>query len=654
MRSFVRTGLVLGFASGVLLFAGRVRAMPTINATSPANDSVVNDTFTATANVTSPFVVTAVTATVGGVTKSLTQAGAASNWSAPFDISGEPLGPATMQVIAYDANGESATTTVALKHDHPPKLTVLTPSCSVGTPSIRLQATCEDTDPYGCATITAHTASTNTPTLDQNVDFSAYTGTDVLVTFTATDTAGMKSSQTLLMYGPPATTAPAAPWVFAGEVAGRVLDVDATRILFTDCYGVKVKSRVDGTISTLGPDTMATVTQGHLSSVGAIWNGGDSVNGTYAARTTPAGFSARGDWAAWAATVDTTTTLYRENLATGAVQTLAQSGAGGQPLGVDVDVFGNAAFTLYTTTDFFLHRVSTAGNDTVLTNSGVGGIIDDTNVVYTAHSSTFTRPALFLDAAGTVTTLDTLNNVPPAISSYRDYRANDGWVAYRKLYDAMTGSFIVNTRAPNGTIALASAYTNVARIDGLSATGEVAYVVGTTRYLSSAGVTNPTPAFSIGPAGSTGRDLRSIGADWYEIAGRNVYRLDRSGGQADAGADAGSNDAGIDAGVPDASVDAAVADATSDAGDAGSSSSGSSGASSGGASNGSSGTSSGAASSSSGSGGTPDSSDSSGGGAGDDGGCISASSGDSSAPLRALVLAAAVTAVVTRRRRPRR
>src|SRR5204862_5812629 len=106
------------------------------------------------------------------------------------------------------------------------------------------------------------------------------------------------------------------------EVVGTVLDVDATRVLFVDDTGVRIKDRATNVVTTIGSGTPATETFGHLVSAGAAWTNGDWIGGVTTARGTPL-VRARGDWGVrhklGAVSVD------RENLATGAIETFSGS-----------------------------------------------------------------------------------------------------------------------------------------------------------------------------------------------------------------------------------------------------------------------------------------------------------------------------------------
>src|ERR1700682_3185866 len=97
---------------------------------------------------------------------------------------------------------------------------------------VALQATCTDTDMYGCASLSVAIggvviASTNGSPLDTTVSLSQCNGTAVTLVFTATDTQGMATTLSRLGY---VDTSATLTEVARGD--GPVLDFDATRILF--------------------------------------------------------------------------------------------------------------------------------------------------------------------------------------------------------------------------------------------------------------------------------------------------------------------------------------------------------------------------------------------------------------------------------------
>jgi hypothetical protein len=182
----------------------------------------------------------------------------------------------------------------------------------------------------------------------------------------------------------------------------------------------------------------------------------------------------------------------------------------------------------------------------------VSPVIDGTNVVWTSHVTFRSQITLGTPNCTTALEPDLDGNLRRA-TPYFDYRANDGWVAFDK---EVSGQMTAWTRAPGGTIALASPLSAVSGILGLNGSGEIVYDVRSatfvTRYLGSATAAGPTKPIPIG--GSLGT-MRWLGADWFELVGRDVFRVDRTGsGIPDAGAGHEDADAAPDAGTsPDAS-----------------------------------------------------------------------------------------------------
>jgi hypothetical protein len=647
-------GCALRFGASVaaLLFVGtaarNASALPTISSTSPTNGAIVGDSVVVSATVAAPFVLTSVAAQIGGT--SAPMIAAPGKWSVTLDISAEPIAPATMTISATDANGDTATSNVSLVHDHPPSIAVLTPTLSVGRPSLRLRATCTDTDAYGCASVTAAVrrigdfgafttvATTASAALDQTVSLAAFEGVALDIVFTATDVAGATTSATIQGY---VESSPNLALV--AERDGRVLDVDATRILFVNDTGVYLEDRATGVAVNVGAGTLATETAGQLVSTGAIWTNGDYLNGVSSPRT--ARFvTARGDWAI--RQVDPSTApVIRQNLTTGAMESLPTGSVYGFG---DIDAAGTVAYTSFSAFVYDIHRVPVGGpdeivipHDTLNIVSPVHPIIDGTTIVFHARSS-FGRSGIAVHSAIGDGFLDTATGQQYGYSLPNVcYRMAGGWIAYNKV---VGGSLTAWTRSPAGVEALAGALNDARIIAGVNANGEVAYDVGTgtlARYIGAAGPAGPAKALPIGGANGT---MRWFDGAWYELLGRNAFRVDPAGGgDADAGAP--------DAAAPDASAaDAGALDGS--AADAGGSSGGSSGSS------GSSGSAADAAGSSGASppdpgssGGSPGSEPSSGGDEAT-GGC-SAVAG-SPAPAGALLVMLGGLAMLGRRRRARR
>src|SRR5262249_27251403 len=143
---------------------------------------------------------------------------------------------------------------------------------------------------------------------------------------------------------------------------------------------------------------------------------------------------------------------------------------------------------------------------------------------------------------------------------------------------------VAYTRAPDGTIALASAFNAMTQLEALSDDGAIIYLVNGNRYLGRAGVV-PSQITTLGRP--VFRD-----AQWYIVLGASLFQVNASagplpdggiddGGSANDGSvsDAGGVDSGAsDGSATDATIDGAPGDAS--AGDTGASDADADGASS--------------------------------------------------------------------------
>jgi hypothetical protein len=432
----------------------------------------------------------------------------------------------------------------------------------------------------------------------------------------------------------------------------KILDHDATRILFASLAGLAIKSRVDGTVTMIAPGNASTF--GRLLSDGAIWTDGRWRGGVLSANGAT---SVYGDWATVPGGV--------ENLATGAVTpvnrpprfisnsyksgpTLDVSGTSGTVAlgGFIQDVTGVGG-------GYEIDLVTTSGVDTRLSTGGSGVIpvLDGSNTAYRIHS--YEWGEIFVQTASGSELLSPAANFIGPLSLFPqaniDYAVRGGWVAYTKLVGGANLTLEAWTRAPDGTKAKASMNTYVS-LAGMSDGGEVvvdryasnrAFV---DRSISKADVAGPTPPLSLGAVRG---DMRWVDGAWYEYIGCALFQVGPSAedpnsgippvGGGDAGAEGGADAGGADAGGADASDGGTSSDSS------GTASSSGSGSSSGGASS----SSSGAASSSSG--GASSSGSSGGGGPDGGGGCNVGST--STENVLALTALAGLALVVARRRR---
>lgn len=555
MRSRKALVGVLAGAPLVLAWSGRAHAAPAVTITGPAVDSVITDSVRVTTTISSPYTLLSVVGEVGPAQATMVATAGTPGWSGTVDTSAVPTGPVTLTVYATDALAEVGTATRTLRRDNPPTLSVAMVPESVARPSLRLKATCSDSDFYPCASVTASVGgkvlATGTPVgtdivLDQDVSFAAYESQAIDVELTATDVAGLKTTKNVRAYvdSSPRLT-------LLEEVPGHIYDFDATRVLFRDDASgmMTIKERATGTMTALGAyPTVIYGATAALTADGAVWPGAHWRSGVLEALS-PSGidFQANAKWAAWT----TSRTLYTRDLTTGVTSSRAHSSTPYEYEGptVSVDEAANVAVVTLawlaqqniTDTVFLFNWVPPQYLVTQLTTyRSRSPLVDGTNVVFARHLSTGQRAGIILYTNGGLTVLDPtiLTAAEPSLEAVRrrDYRVAGGWTAYTKW--ASFKNYNAGTRAPDGTQALASPFNGVTAIAGLNALGEVAVDVGTARYLGRAGAAAPTAPLAIGSA--NGEAVYRDGA-WYVVMGRALFRVETGA-------------LGGDAGVPDASV----------------------------------------------------------------------------------------------------
>lgn len=609
LRRRFASGAAGAGAVAVLLSARVAFADPVVSVTVPAAAAVVGDSLPVSAKVTSVYLLSTVHAQAGAAGVDL--ACVNSTCTGTLDLSALPTGPLDIVVTATDVTAAVGTATVSVTHDHAPTIAVQTAVGAVARPTLRLRATCSDGDAYGCAAISVTASSPQTPdavvasvnaaSLDQVVSFAAYNNKIVSLLFKTTDAAGLTATKSFDIY---VDTSPYFQEVAKGD--GPIVDVDATRILFTGASSLVIRPWAGGADTPVA----GTGSIGFLTQLGAIWPGGEMHNGTTEANNAKF-LVANASYAAWSSAVDGPG-WYRDIV--GGVTTQITPGNYVYPNSVAAN--GDAIYTIIdgSLRSVFRYRAGVLTKIPPDSNSYGDGVTDGTYVVYSSYYDYI--PGLWLDGDGPRVQLVTSSKCGHPSYHY-DPRIVNGWVAFLDYQSDCSTSLY--TRSPAGVIALASPFAGYNVMHGLAEDGEVIFstsnVFGAT-YRGRAG-SLPTKIDDNG----LGRFFR-INAKWYRTIGASLFEL-VTPGAADAGVDAAS-----DASSPD-----------------GSTSSGSGGSTSGAS------TSSGSASGGSTSGGSAsDGGDSSGGDSGGGASCDLTGRAGSSVPM-ALGLLFAVTALLRRGRK---
>lgn len=632
---------------GMLVFLASATAWASITqvVTSPLDGDPAGDTLNVGTKVTSSFAITKVTVTILGVSTPVTLRGGGPPvyYQSEVPLDAFPEGNLLATIVAENAGGESVTTTRAIVHDKPPIITVASPTRwtfrSSATP-IRLKVTCSDTALYPCAQMDIPTLGVVAGSAFDADIVPPVTARDLSVT--VWDTLGLASTVKIpLAYDPTPTLS------ILHTVPGRVLDVDDTRILFTNPAGMWVRTLATGADARVGDD-VGDAGKGELALSGAVAGEGMvSANRRFVVTST----------AGWRPT--------SLDLLTGVSTTCPSTGKPYTSVGkmVGVSDEGWPAWLASGGSEAAWHCATTAAgsyphpsaviwapghcdatahvHDAVL--SGRKYVFSGFDINYTGLNSIAwndLRPGAPCGAGqgqGVLAPYVAEKDVPLSRrgSERRSGRARLNfdtrcdWIGFTKLVGTDILAFI---RSPSGVVTQRGIWSGENTLGGIAPNGEMIVLGGAGLNVTRDGA--PPALFS-----TTTARARWAGGRWLALAGNAVLESSASppGGPLDC---PGTTPGGPDAGAPDGGGGAAATDGGASDGavsDAGASSSGSSGP--GASSSGSSGpgasssasSSSGSSSGASGSG-SSSSGSSSGGGAPPDGGC-SAGSGPPGATL---------------------
>ncbi|WP_437670732.1 hypothetical protein [Sorangium sp. So ce131] len=205
----------------------------TVTITSPIENSRHYAIFEASAQVTSTLALRSVTAQIdAGAAVPLAHV-SGSTFREYLTAAPLSFGPHTLTITATDAAGATASSQRIFTKDAPPDLVVTAPAYeAVGLGALRIAASCTDDGPEGCVAIEVYTDGvldfvSGAASLDTVADLSAHAPGDHILTVIAEDSSGGTSATSVPIFieNSPALSA-------LDEAPGRILDFDATRLLF--------------------------------------------------------------------------------------------------------------------------------------------------------------------------------------------------------------------------------------------------------------------------------------------------------------------------------------------------------------------------------------------------------------------------------------
>jgi hypothetical protein len=218
--------IAAGNATPVTVTATSLPLPLRVDFVTPAVNEVVPTTVRVAVYVSSSFAIASATATVGASTYAMakTYPPQTDYWFVEIPVAGIPRGSTSIVVSVTDVNGQVGTATRAFFRDALPTITITSPQPGVlASPTLRIQATCADDDPMGCAKMTLFADGTcgrlcgstfsftmNGAAIDTTVTFPvASSDRGWRLIFSGFDSNNQQGSASVLIAVPGSGTAPA-------------------------------------------------------------------------------------------------------------------------------------------------------------------------------------------------------------------------------------------------------------------------------------------------------------------------------------------------------------------------------------------------------------------------------------------------------------
>ncbi|WP_437923434.1 hypothetical protein WMF37_30950 [Sorangium sp. So ce291] len=556
----IRVLLISLVCALAMLPARAAWAAVAVNIVGPAGRWWVPDGVQVRAEVSSTLQVTRVLAQLGTGSVLLTNTGG-TTYQGGLSVFGLPHGEHVLTVTATDVAGTSASAQRTVIIDAPPSLQILAPrhETVAHTRTLRVAATCVDDHPVDClirvnalidGTTTSVELARGTSAIDTVVDLSALDGKTFELRFTVLDNWMSRTLRgaTVHVDGSPLLTA-------LDEVPGRILDFDASRILFINTQmRLAVLDRATRTITPiltipypfqfdnsmrafLTRTGAALEAQGPADSAGvgpAVYEWRDGALLRLAAHGRIAFVS--GDYMAYSGSG-----TYLRDLVSGTDELVL--GTALDPFSFDVAENGLLAYvdrrwSLYT------HMAETS---TLLLSSGdkiIRPVTDGLNAVFTKELRRNVYQTILATPSGEVP-LGVASVAQPAGAQTGTYQLHAGYIAFLR---GSTGSEQVWLRTPTGEQRQLSFFATASRLDdpptrlghdGISDTGEVMFLNPPKRYLAAPGAAPREVSSHLGHA-------RWLDGAWYVVMGNTLFAVDDgssgTGGEGGSGGGAGGMD----------------------------------------------------------------------------------------------------------------
>ncbi len=447
-------------------------------------------------------------------------------WVGEISLSGLTKGPQTLLIHVQDVLGGSASRWVNFIFNEKPTLSVEEPlPASVAGPTINVKVSSSDDDEEDCQ-LEVWAVPSGSPEqlvasggelMDEEVDLSDFARWElrwqVTLQFRAIDSAGQVTSEGRLVY-----VVSNARLTHAHSVTGEIWDVQHDHILHLDGDVLKIDDLSSGQQTAVLEGESPWC--GFLTPKGAIlvtpdrhlfrlldFRDGQVVD--LGQPNSATSLRVKGDYAIW----NDGSILVLRDLVTGSNTTVSVNSGN-----CDNDVTADGEVVYWSCPGYQVYRYH-QGDTWQLSNNtdrrNIYPLTDGVHVVYRSSTPALEEHMIALHGpAGEIILAEAMPFEP---QPGRDYAVNGGWVAFTKL--GTSGQLQVWTRSPSAELEKRSLLGSSTYIEALNPDGEVIFVSGNDKYLSS-----PGQGFhSLGryPTNAFWQD-----GQWLVAIGRTLFTLD--------------------------------------------------------------------------------------------------------------------------------
>ncbi len=469
-----------------LLSVRSAHASPVVTSTWPTSGATVRGlTMQVGITVTTPYLLTAASAKLQGVTTSLMLGDGTTSPVGEVDIAMLARGAYTLELSVTDAEPSTTTVSVPIFVERAPKVTVTSPVASYVGPIVRYRATCADEYPGGCTSLAlilrthrppnqeaTQVLAAGTSSLDVVVDYRAFGDFFADAIIVASDPRGAAYEVTTGVGRWVRVHPPTCPIV---TVSNResIADFDQDRVVVTSAYGDDVP-----TIAVRSSTTGAILDGPYRTSALKAWLFPSAV--LFTRPTPPRSYGIEVAEVRGGALASLGVVAGAESIAVGPTRALIATGVRDMVTGATLgsvasqgagDVGPNGD-VVYWGPDLHVHRWRTTGDVDLTPGFPRWAQLPRTDGVNVVFADRVANPTMasgisLIDGAGAIHTIVGL--IPGVPGDQGDYRIAGGWLLYQHY---VTSPPVIHLRSPAGVdVAVDPSPGDACSIEALAPTG---------------------------------------------------------------------------------------------------------------------------------------------------------------------------------------